>query len=106
MICKLCSGTECSDGINEESYAEIECPCCDNTGCEHCDNGSFRLSQCAKRYVDDGLVRAINMATRCESGYMPSSGGLLEQSAWFLDLWSMLNSEQNKIDAERMSKYK
>jgi hypothetical protein len=30
------------------------------------------------------------------------AGGLLDQSAWFIDLWSSLNSEQARIDAERM----
>jgi hypothetical protein len=42
------------------------------------------------------------MATHAEKGMFPVAGGLLDQSAWFIDLWSSLNSEQARIDAERM----
>ena len=42
------------------------------------------------------------MAIQAEKGFLPIYGGLLDQSAWFLDLWAAMTNEQNKIDAERI----
>ena len=42
------------------------------------------------------------MAIQAEKGFLPISGGLLDQSAWFLDLRAAMTNEQNKIDAERI----
>jgi hypothetical protein len=50
------------------------------------------------------LVAAINFATHASAGLLPCAGGLLDQSAWFLDLLTTLNNEQNRIDAERIEK--
>lgn len=41
------------------------------------------------------------MACHAEKGILPVAGGLLDQSAWFVSVWSMLMNEQNAIDAER-----
>jgi len=42
------------------------------------------------------------MVSMVDKGFLPSAGGLLDQSAWFLDLMSAVNNEQNKIDSERL----
>lgn len=36
--------------------------------------------------------------------HLPTAGGLLDQSAWFIDLWQTMNSEQALIDAERIER--
>jgi hypothetical protein len=41
------------------------------------------------------------MTTHSERGLMPIAGGLLDQSAWYLDLLNTVNAEQSRIDAER-----
>jgi len=41
---------------------------------------------------------------QADKGFLPMAGGLLDQSAWFLDLWAAMTNEQNKIDAERMER--
>jgi hypothetical protein len=56
---------------------------------------------CGRQYVDGYLTRAINMTTHSERGLMPIAGGLLDQSAWYLDLLNTVNAEQSRIDAER-----
>jgi hypothetical protein len=49
------------------------------------------------------MIRAINLAAAADR-HLPQAGGLLDQSAWFVDLWTMLQSEQNKIDADRIER--
>ena len=106
LICQNCTGgVECRDGLSEAEYAQIECPLCDGSadGCEHCVGGYFRLAICARRYVQD-IVAAVNIATHASAGLLPCAGGLLDQSAWFLDLLTAINNEQNRIDSERLER--
>jgi len=44
------------------------------------------------------------MAVSADKGFLPCAVGLLDQSSWFLDLWTALHNEQNKLDAERMER--
>jgi hypothetical protein len=60
------------------------------------------LTICAKRYVGSELVKAINLASLADK-HLPAAGGILDQSAWFVDLWTTIQNEQNKIDAERIA---
>jgi hypothetical protein len=46
------------------------------------------------------MTQAINMASYAAKGHLPVVGGLLDQSAWFVDLWSTLESDQAQIDNE------
>jgi hypothetical protein len=73
---------------------------CDGIGCQHCIDGYFQLTTCGKKFVDPYLARAVNMASHAEKGFLPVAGGLLDQSAWFVSLWSMLNCEQSIINDE------
>jgi hypothetical protein len=102
MICKRCDSSGCSSEISEEAPAEIECPICDGIGCYHCEDGHFKLKQCGRKYVDPYIVRAINMANNAERGFLPVAGGILDQSAWFVSLWSTLACEQSAINEERL----
>lgn len=61
------------------------------------------MHECCARHLAD-LAPAINLATRCKNGFLPVSGGILDQSNWFLELWTALDVEQGHIDQERMSK--
>ncbi len=101
MTCKRCRGQTCESGITKDTPAIIECPCCDGEGCNECDDGFFSVEICCRNYVDGYLVRAINMACHAEKGMLPVAGGILDQSAWFVAVWSALTNEQNAIDAER-----
>ena len=47
------------------------------------------------------IVVAINMSTLSDKGLLPVSGGLLDQSSWFMELMHAMSSECSKIDAER-----
>lgn len=98
-LCRRCRG-ECLEGISKQEHAEIECPICSGEGCEHCDDGFFSLFECARTFTRE-LIRPMNMAIASDKGFLPVAGGLLDQSAWFLDLMTTLHNEQNKLDAEQ-----
>jgi hypothetical protein len=74
---------------------------CDGVGCDECDDGWFELTQCATRYIDSYIVTAINMASYADKGILPVAGGLLDQSAWFFNLWMMVDNETKKIEQEQ-----
>jgi len=79
----------------------VECPLCGGTGCEHCDDGFFAVSKCCAKYVDGWLVDAINLTSYVEKGLLPDVGGLLNQSAWFIKLCTVVSNEQIEIDRDR-----
>lgn len=62
--------------------------------------GFISLYECPREFVGQELTEAINIASLCGNGVLPVSGGLMDQSAWFLSVWQQLQSEQAKIDAE------
>ncbi len=62
------------------------------------------MSECPKAFVGREMVEAINFAGWAMKGKWPVDGGLLEQSAWFVDMVGQLESAQNEIDAERANR--
>ena len=80
----------------------IECPDCDGQGCLGCEDGYFRLSGCAKKFVGREITQAINYAGMCGNGDWPVEGGLLQQSAWFLNLKQFWDGEMNRLQNERL----
>lgn len=80
----------------------FECPTCQGIGCSDCEDGAWRLTQCPKKFIGWEMTDAVNAMGIAISGLWPVGGGLLDQSAWFVDAVAVLSSEQNKIDRERM----
>lgn len=87
----------------------IACVECEETGsdafgelCQACNGeGHIRLDGCPRSYIGSEMTNAINIATVCENGILPITGGLLDQSGWFVDVMSVLRTEQNRIENER-----
>lgn len=80
----------------------MACPGCEEAGCDLCDGrGYFDLTDCPQRYVGREMTEAINMAGMCGNGVWPGAGGILDQSAWFVDLFSVMEQEQSKIESMR-----
>lgn len=109
-MCRTCGGG-CADKLTEDQYAEINCPKCDGLGkfgddtCPQCSgDGVFRLTSCPKEFVGVELSPAINLSAVASKGCLPVAGGTLDQANWFFDLWQTLESEQNKIEAERIER--
>jgi hypothetical protein len=41
------------------------------------------------------------MASYADKGILPVAGGLLDQSAWFFNLWMLVDNETKKIEQEQ-----
>ena len=101
-LCKGCGNT-CSKDY-ADGRIKIECVVCDGRGmigsvvCKDCEGGHFVLSECPRQTIGQELTEAINLAGMCGKGDWPVAGGLLDQSAWFIDLKQMLERERTQIE--------
>ncbi len=106
MLCKSC-GSQCRDAPDELNSIEIECVVCDglDTDCQACGGGGrFAVDRCPREFVGGEVTDAINLISHAEKGNFPVAGGTLDQSAWFMGVMDRLQSDQSKIDAERMER--
>jgi len=70
--------------------------------CEMCDgNGYLRIDGCPRKVIGWEMTQTINLAGYATKGFLPVNGGILDQSSWFVDVWSTLENDQAKIDQER-----
>lgn len=80
----------------------MACPKCEEAGCGDCGQaGFFSLTDCPKKLVDWELVQAIRYAELFGKGLPPVAGGSLDQSAWFVSLYSAFEYETNLAEAEQ-----
>jgi hypothetical protein len=70
-------------------------------GCTECDSGFYRVEECPQSYIGSELIQDINIVAACTNGVMPVDGGLLNQSAYWFELKSKLESDQAKIEREQ-----
>ena len=67
--------------------------------CEHCKDGYFEVNECPSKFIGQELIQDIRIIGASEQ-HLPVSGGLLDQSAWWFELRSLLRSEEQKITDE------
>tara|TARA_R110002167_G_scaffold115982_2_gene290656 strand:+ start:3143 stop:3481 length:339 start_codon:yes stop_codon:yes gene_type:complete len=106
LLCKSC-GNDCRKDY-ESDEVTVACPACDETGftnsglpCEHCDGGSFLVDCCPRETVGFEISEAINLAGFADKGLLPSAGGLLDQSAWWMSVYRHFTNEQSRIESEK-----
>ncbi len=90
----------CNRDANAERLV-VQCPQCEGSGCDQCHRGGIDIGRCPREYVGSKIARAVNIASQCGNGTWPIEGGLLRQSAWFMDLKNRLDSDEARIDRER-----
>jgi hypothetical protein len=73
---------------------------CSGDGCEHCKDGYFEFTECPTRFVGPELIEDIRIVGASEH-HLPSAGGLLDQSAWWFELQSLLKSEETLVQDEQ-----
>lgn len=81
---------------------------CDGTGkgkenkeCEDCKGTRyFVLDHCPRKFIGTEITNEINLAGFASKGHLPEPGGMLDQDAWFVDMWSVLSEDQSKIEEE------
>ena len=82
--------------------ARVECGELVREPCRQCGGeGMIAISECPKTSVGHAITEAVNVAGLCGGGILPIHGGLLDQSAWFVDLWQTLKGEEARIDAQK-----
>lgn len=60
---------------------------------------SWTLTECPRRFVAE-IVDEVNVAQMCDN-HLPCSGGIIDQSAWWVDLWMAFKSDCSQIDSEK-----
>lgn len=101
LLCRNCTAGKCHDVPTDLSSVSIACQSCNEAGCDDCgQTGYIELTSCPKRMVDRGTLQAIRMADLMKEGLPPVAGGVLDQSAWFVNFYEVFRSEQNRAEAE------
>ena len=88
--------------------AGIECLSCNGSGeglkrskCDECGGtGVFELTECPRKFIGRSMTDEINLASWAQKGHLPEAGGMLDQPAWFVDMWGCLDQDQNQIEAD------
>lgn len=100
-LCKTCSH-RCGEEYKQRMF--WECPICGGASCEHCEGGRILITECPRNYIGQAMTDAVNVALACRDGILPSTGGLLDQSAKFFHIWQQLRSDENLITQEQIER--
>jgi len=60
----------------------------------------FTLSECGLKYVGSEMWEAIRAASVADH-HLPKDGGIMDQSAWFIDAWIAFTNEKAKLENEQ-----
>jgi len=63
---------------------------------------TWKLAECPRQYVAD-IVDAVNLSQLADS-HLPVSGGMLDQSAWWLSCFMALKSDMNQIENDKIER--
>jgi hypothetical protein len=103
MICRSCTRGQCRDISEKPNLLEIECPSCNGGGCEDCQDGVFAIEGCPNSYCRS-IVTSIDLIDLFGKGMPPINGGVLDQSASFIDAVQFFESEERKVANDRSSR--
>lgn len=83
----------------------IECPSCDGEGgeCLQCNDGFVDVIGCPNAYCRE-VSQVATLGDMLGNGLLPVAGGVLDQSAWFIQAVRMLQRDEDKIKYERDSR--
>ncbi|HUP80694.1 MAG TPA: hypothetical protein VM260_19245, partial [Pirellula sp.] len=70
----------------------MQCPNCEGFGCGYCVHGTIEIKGCPNEYCRE-VACVIPMIDLFEKGLPPVNGGVLDQSAWFVDAVRLLANE-------------
>lgn len=62
------------------------------------------MTECPSKYIGQELIQDIRIVTATEQ-HLPVAGGLLDQSAWWFELKTLLKSEENLIENEKAKRH-
>lgn len=61
------------------------------------------MTTCAYNFIPIDILEATTIASLAEH-HLPTAGGLLDQSSWFLDFWSAFRNDVAKLEAEELER--
>ena len=103
MLCRSCAPGHCRSLSTEQERIEIECPSCEGHGCKNCKDGSFEIDGCPNAFCS-GIVSTLDMIDLFAKGLPPVSGGMLDQSVSFINAARLLESEERRVQNERIGR--
>lgn len=103
LLCRGCNRGYCRADKDEGLEVGIECPVCDGIGCEACSDGEFKVAGCPNAYCSS-IVPALELIDLFHKGMAPVAGGTLDQSASFIRVARLMESEEAKVSNERSSR--
>jgi hypothetical protein len=77
----------------------MECVVCHGKGCDLCDHGSVIESGCPQKEVGP-VISTLTMIDMSEKGHLPVTGGVLDQSQWFIEAYKFYTADIATIKAE------
>lgn len=96
LLCKDCNSGVCRDLAPKQ----FECVSCYGKGCEMCnDTGRFETSECPQQ-IARPMVAAVEMFDMADKGHLPVSGGVLDQSAWFIEAYRFYSADVERARAK------
>ena len=100
MLCKTCGGGECQD----DKGIAMDCPNCNGTGCENCTHGQVDLVGCPQSQMDAETRETVRFADWIDKGFLPCSGGVVDQSASLMASCRFFDEEKNRIENAKWTK--
>jgi len=95
-LCKNCRVGKCVD-----EGVQFACPACNEKGCDRCGGlGYFEVDGCPQKMLTRTTHDVLKFSEWVEKGYLPISGGLLDQSASFIEHCEFYQDEKNRCEAE------
>jgi len=80
---------------------------CGGAGCDDCQDGRWKLTECPVVYIGSAMVRriadALKLVRFARHGLLPVGGGVLNQTIWFRDFCDFAWRHQDAIKAEQQA---
>ena len=74
----------------------MQCPACGGDGCEECDGrGDIIITRCPQAEIDREASTLIQVLEMCDAGYLPLTGGVLDQTTWFAAAMACYRREES-----------
>lgn len=98
--------TRCVDEPGAASPALVECVVCGgdppDAGCDRCGHeGAIEITRCPRRVLPAETQRLMQLLDFASKGQLPVSGGVLDQTQWFLDCLQFFEAESGRLKAKQ-----
>jgi hypothetical protein len=98
QLCRGCGGGRCVDAPTALEPVRLPCKhCVDNDpACRECGGLGYTLiTSCPQRLVDASTWQVLRCTRLADKGLLPVRGGVMDQSAQFLEAMDLVTAEQN-----------